>query len=62
MFNIEGVCDWCNKHSLLIRHDYVDGKSHHSCESCNDYATIDVSLFNRDEIAHRNKIAQNHQN
>jgi len=42
---------------MLIRHDYVDGKYHHSCESCNDMAKIDVNLFNIDEIALRNKAA-----
>lgn len=57
MFNTEGNCDWCNKRSLLIRHEYIDGKHHHSCESCNDMAKIDVSLFNTDELALRNKVA-----
>ncbi|MDB1123942.1 hypothetical protein [Vibrio algarum] len=58
MFNTEGNCDWCNRHRLLIRHDYIDGKYNHSCESCNDLAKIDVRLFNTDEIALRNKMAE----
>lgn len=57
MINTEGNCDWCNRYSMLIRHDYVDGKYHHSCASCNDMAKIDVNLFNIDEIALRNKAA-----
>ncbi|WCE30974.1 hypothetical protein [Vibrio sp. SCSIO 43137] len=51
MFTKEGVCDWCNKLSLLTRHDYVDGKCHFSCAQCNDMARLDVRLFNRDELA-----------
>ncbi|WP_413284397.1 hypothetical protein [Vibrio sp. MA40-2] len=60
MSSIEGNCDWCNKRSLLTRHEYVDGKCHHSCEECNDLARIDVSLFNTDEIALRNKLAESY--
>ena len=58
MSSIEGICDWCNNRSSLTRHEYVDGKCHHSCEECNDLARIDVSLFNTDEIALRNKLAE----
>lgn len=54
----EGICNWCNRRSLLIRHDYVDGKFHHSCESCNSIAILDVSQFNRDELAQRSKMAE----
>jgi len=61
MFNTEGYCDWCNKRSLLTRHDYIDGKYHYSCETCNDLAKIDVNLFNTDEIRSRNKIKHNYQ-
>jgi hypothetical protein len=60
MLNNEGSCDWCNKHSILIRHEYIDGKFHHSCESCNDLAKIDVNLFNLDEIAQQNKMAESY--
>ncbi|WP_375753879.1 hypothetical protein [Vibrio sp. HN007] len=53
MFKTEGSCDWCKKQSLLIRHDYVDGRFHHSCEDCQDLAKFDVNLFNIDELALR---------
>ncbi|WP_216613471.1 hypothetical protein [Vibrio sp. 99-8-1] len=36
--------------SLLARHDYIDGKYHFSCASCHDIATLDVRLFNKDEL------------
>lgn len=32
MFTEEGTCDWCKKPSFVTRHDYVDGKYHHSCQ------------------------------
>ncbi len=49
MFTIEGVCDWCKKPSMVMRHEYLDGKSNYSCEECNDIAKIDVRLFNLGE-------------
>jgi|GEM_PF-846895 len=55
MYDNKGLCDWCNKLSLLIRHDYVDGKCHYSCASCHDLATLDVRLFNKDELALRGR-------
>ncbi|TON96893.1 hypothetical protein CGH46_25420, partial [Vibrio parahaemolyticus] len=36
MFTEEGTCDWCKKPSFVTRHDYVDGKYHHSCQACYD--------------------------
>ncbi|WP_165311132.1 hypothetical protein [Vibrio ziniensis] len=52
MFTIEGVCDWCKKPSLLLtKHEYVDGKTHSSCKSCNDFARMDVRQFNIAEQA-----------
>ncbi|MDN3698458.1 hypothetical protein QWY97_14050 [Vibrio cortegadensis] len=49
MFKIEGVCDWCKQPALLAKHDYIDGKHHHSCKDCNAMATLDVRQFNIEE-------------
>ncbi len=46
VYEIEGICDWCKKPSFLTRHNYIDGKYHHSCEKCNDLARLDVRQFN----------------
>lgn len=56
MFTIEGVCDWCKKPSLLLtKHEYVDGKTHRSCEHCNAFARMDVRQFNIAEQAMRER-------
>ncbi len=55
MFTIEGVCDWCKTTSLLTRHEYIDGKAHHSCEKCNELARLDVRQFNLAEQAMRER-------
>ena len=55
MFKIEGMCDWCKKTSMLTKHNYVDGKSHHSCQECHDLATLDVRQFNLAELQHRER-------
>lgn len=55
MFKIEGVCDWCKQPALLAKHDYIDGKHHHSCKDCNSMATLDVRQFN---IAEQQMLAQ----
>ncbi|MEH0666094.1 hypothetical protein H4F18_00335 [Vibrio scophthalmi] len=57
MFTIEGVCDWCKKPSLLTKHDYVDGKYHHSCKECFEYATLDVRQFNLAELRQRERLS-----
>ncbi|WP_047042566.1 hypothetical protein [Vibrio mexicanus] len=56
MFTIEGTCDWCKKPSLLTRHEYIDGKSHYSCEDCYELATLDVRQFNIDETQERERL------
>ncbi|EQM50075.1 hypothetical protein D051_5521, partial [Vibrio parahaemolyticus VPCR-2010] len=53
-----GTCDWCKKPSFVTRHDYVDGKYHHSCQACYDMAKIDVRLFNQGEMQMRERMAQ----
>lgn len=58
MFNTEGTCDWCKEPKMVMKHNYVDGKHHHSCETCNDIATLDVRLFNIDELALRSRSSQ----
>ncbi|WP_350225803.1 hypothetical protein [Vibrio parahaemolyticus] len=58
MFTEEGTCDWCKKPSFVTRHDYVDGKYHHSCQTCYDMAKIDVHLFNQGEMQMRERMAQ----
>ncbi|TPA28369.1 hypothetical protein DXJ84_08300 [Vibrio parahaemolyticus] len=58
MFTEEGTCDWCKKTSFVTRHDYVDGKYHHSCQACYDMAKIDVRLFNQGEMQMRERMAQ----
>ncbi|WP_299690635.1 hypothetical protein [uncultured Vibrio sp.] len=58
MFTVEGVCDWCKKPSLVKKHDYLDGKCHHSCKECNDIATMDVRQFNIGEMEMRAKLSQ----
>ena len=58
MFTIEGICDWCKQPSLVMKHDYLDGKHHHSCEKCNDFATMDVRQFNIGELEMRSKLSQ----
>lgn len=55
MFTIEGVCDWCKRPNMLAKHDYVDGKSHHSCKECHDLAALDVRQFNIAELQHRER-------
>ncbi|EGQ8120837.1 hypothetical protein DDN79_01355 [Vibrio cholerae] len=55
MFSVEGICDWCKQPKLLTRHEYVDGKAHHSCENCNEFARMDVRQFNLAEMAFREK-------
>ncbi len=50
MYTIEGVCDWCNKLNFLTKHEYIDGKCHHSCKECNELAIFDVRLFNHAEM------------
>ncbi|KOO05487.1 hypothetical protein [Vibrio nereis] len=55
MFTIEGICDWCKKPSLLTKHEYVDGKCHHSCKECHHLAVIDVRQFNVGELQQRER-------
>ncbi|MFB9134318.1 hypothetical protein ACFSJQ_05625 [Vibrio olivae] len=55
MFTIEGVCDWCKKPALVIKHEYIDSKCHYSCEQCNSIATLDVRQFNIGEIQQRER-------
>ncbi|CAH0525821.1 hypothetical protein [Vibrio hippocampi] len=57
-FSIAGVCDWCKKPSMVTKHEYVDGKCNHSCQECNDIATLDVRQFNLEELAIRAKHAE----
>jgi hypothetical protein len=56
MFTVQGVCDWCKQSSYLAKHEYIDGKYHHACKSCNEHARLDVRQFNLAELA-----AQQHQ-
>ncbi|MGF1754589.1 hypothetical protein L4C33_13440 [Vibrio makurazakiensis] len=58
MFTIEGTCDWCKQPKLVIKHDYIDGKYHHACKDCNDFAVIDVRQFNIGEMEMRAKLSQ----
>lgn len=60
MFTIEGICDWCKQPKLLIKHEYIDGKSHHSCKSCNEFARMDVRQFNIAEQAFRDRQSLSH--
>jgi hypothetical protein len=46
MYIYEGICDWCKKLAMLKKPDYIDGKSHFSCQECNVLATLDVRQFN----------------
>ncbi len=55
MFTIEGICDWCKKPNFLIKHEYIDGKAHYSCEKCNELARLDVRQFNIAEQALRER-------
>ncbi|MCG3735037.1 hypothetical protein ACXHQ9_01620 [Vibrio cincinnatiensis] len=57
MFNIEGTCDWCKQSRLLAKHEYIDGKAHYACQNCNDFAQMDVRLFNLAEIAQQERRA-----
>ncbi len=57
MFTIEGVCDWCKKPALVIKHDYIDGKCHYACEKCHPMATLDVRQFNLAELQQRERNA-----
>ncbi|MBY6196570.1 hypothetical protein [Vibrio hangzhouensis] len=54
-FTIEGFCDWCQTPSFVTKHEYVDGKCHHSCEKCLSFAIMDVRQFNLAEIEYRAK-------
>ena len=49
MFTIQGVCDWCNKSTLVTRHEYIDGKCYFACAECNEHAKQDVRQFNLEE-------------
>lgn len=51
MFTIQGVCDWCKTPSYLAKHEYIDGKCHHSCKNCNELALADVRHFNLAELS-----------
>ncbi|MBD1575699.1 MULTISPECIES: hypothetical protein [Vibrio] len=56
MENKHGTCDWCKQFTdNLVRLDYVDGISNHSCTGCHDLAKIDVRQFNLAELALRAK-------
>ena len=57
IFNIEGTCDWCKQSRQLTKHEYIDGKAHYACQSCNDLARMDVRLFNLAEIAQQERQA-----
>ncbi|WP_394152382.1 hypothetical protein [Vibrio maritimus] len=56
MFTKEGICDWCHTPSYVTKHEYIDGKCHHSCEQCLSFAVMDVRQFNLAEIELRNKM------
>ncbi|PMH46895.1 hypothetical protein BCU68_00985 [Vibrio sp. 10N.286.49.B3] len=55
MLKQEGICDWCKQHNYVMRHDYLDGLFHHSCQNCNECATHDVRQFNNEEQEERDK-------
>ncbi|GAL31172.1 hypothetical protein JCM19239_3538 [Vibrio variabilis] len=57
VFTKEGICDWCHTPSYVTKHEYIDGKCHHSCEQCLSFAVMDVRQFNLAEIELRNKMA-----
>jgi hypothetical protein len=59
-FAIEGVCDWCKRPALLTSHQYIDGKSHHSCQDCHEFARLDVRLYNLAEKAEQERRHQLH--
>ncbi|WP_194089292.1 hypothetical protein [Vibrio hibernica] len=51
-----GTCDWCKQFTAnLLRLDYIDGISNHTCSECHDLARIDVRQFNLAEVALRVK-------
>ncbi|QIL84615.1 hypothetical protein G7083_01005 [Vibrio sp. HDW18] len=54
MYSVIGTCDWCKQAKPLIKHQYLDGKAHYSCASCNELARLDVRQFNLAEMAFRN--------
>ncbi|USD61739.1 MULTISPECIES: hypothetical protein [Vibrio] len=56
VFTKEGICDWCHTPSYVTKHEYIDGKCHHSCEQCLSFAVMDVRQFNLAEIELRNKM------
>ncbi len=56
IFTKEGICDWCHTPSYVTKHEYIDGKCHHSCEQCLSFAVMDVRQFNLAEIELRNKM------
>ena len=58
MYTIEGICDWCKKPSLLTKHEYIDGVCHHSCQTCFDFAALDVRQYNRAELQQRERQAR----
>jgi hypothetical protein len=58
MFTIQGVCDWCKQPSYLAKHEYIDGKYHHSCQSCNEHARLDVRQFNLALLADQQRAAR----
>ncbi|PWI34027.1 hypothetical protein DI392_07450 [Vibrio albus] len=61
MFTTQGVCDWCKKAAQVTRHDYIDGKYHHSCEDCQERAKLDVRQFNLEEVDLSNKYSAGYQ-
>ncbi|MDW6003807.1 hypothetical protein SBX37_13200 [Vibrio mangrovi] len=55
MCTTEGICDWCKRSALLTPHHYLDGKTHHSCQECHAFATLDVRLYNIGEKAEQER-------
>ncbi|WP_086980724.1 hypothetical protein [Vibrio aphrogenes] len=56
MESTHGTCDWCKQFaSQLVKFEYLDGVSHHSCPQCHDFARLDVRQFNLAEQALRDK-------
>ncbi|XAW90471.1 hypothetical protein ABDK09_13800 [Vibrio sp. CDRSL-10 TSBA] len=62
MFTIYGICDWCKKPNQLTKLEYLDGKTNHACENCNDFARMDVRQFNIAEQAQRERLASQNAN
>lgn len=54
-FTKQDICDWCHAPSFVTKHEYIDGKHHHSCEKCLSFAIMDVRQFNQAEIKFRNR-------